>query len=239
MTECKNCGREVNQNYCPNCGQPSKIKRIDSHYILHEIEHVLHFEKGILYTIKELLVRPGENVRGFISDNRNRLVKPIIFIIVASLIYTVINHFFKIEQPYVAFEETKKSATTMIFEWVQNHYGYANIIMGVCIALWLKVFFRKYGYNFFEILILLCFVMGVGMLLFAVFAALEGITKIPLMQMAGMTGLVYCTWAIGQFFDQRKAINYFKALASYILGMATFVILATFLGYVIDSVIKH
>ena len=44
---CKNCGTEFNGNFCSNCGQPAKLKRIDAHYIKHEIEHVLHYDKGI------------------------------------------------------------------------------------------------------------------------------------------------------------------------------------------------
>ena len=60
---CKNCNTEINKNYCPNCGQPTKLKRIDGHYILSEIGSVLNFDKGILFTIRELLLRPGQSVR--------------------------------------------------------------------------------------------------------------------------------------------------------------------------------
>lgn len=236
---CKNCNTEVSQNYCPNCGQPAKLKRIDRHYIVHEIEHVLHFERGILYTIRELITRPGDNVRQFISENRARLVKPIIFIIVTSLIYSLVNHFFHIEDGYVNFNESSKSTTGTIFKWVQDHYGYANIIMGIFIAIWAKIFFRKYGYNFFEILILLCFVMGMGMLIFAFFALVQGLTKMDLMQIAGIVGIVYCSWAIGQFFDKKKPMNYLKAFASYMLGMITSVFFAIAIGTLIDALIKH
>lgn len=231
---CKNCNSEVNQNYCPNCGQAATLKRIDGHYIIHEIEHVLHFEKGILYTIRELLTKPGENVRYFLSENRSRLMKPIIFIIVTSLIYSLINHFFQIEKGLVQYDESSNSATAIIFKWVQEHYGYSNIIMGIFIAFWTKILFRKYGYNFYEILILLCFVMGIGMLIFAFFALLQGITKINMMQIAGYVGIAYCSWAIGQFFDKKKLFNYLKAFASYMLGMLTAVLFALALGTLID-----
>lgn len=149
MTNCKNCNSEVVGNYCSTCGQKLNVKRINGHYIIHEIEHVLHFERGILYTVRELLISPGENVRYFILENRSRLVKPIIFIIVTSLIYTLIIHFFHIEDGYVKFGEAKESTTGVIFKWIQDHYGYANIIMGIFIALWAKLFFRTYNYNFF------------------------------------------------------------------------------------------
>lgn len=239
MTNCGNCNNQISENYCSNCGQPANLKRIDGHYIIHEIKHVLHFEKGILYTIRELLTNPGENVRNFISKNRVRLVKPIIFIIVSSLIYTLVNHFFHIEDGYVKFNETKQTTTGLIFKWVQDHYGYSNIIMGVFIAFWIKIFFKKYNYNFFEILILLCFVMGMAMLFFAVFAIFQGITHIDLMQIAGIIGIAYCTWAIGQFFDKKKALNYVKAFASYILGMISFSLSALLMGTIIDLIIKH
>lgn len=239
MTNCGNCKNLINENYCPNCGQPAKLKRIDRHYIIHEIEHILHFEKGILFTIRELLTNPGENVRHFISENRVRLVKPIIFIIITSLIYTLVNHFFHIEEGYVKFDETKQSATGIIFKWVQEHYGYSNIIMGVFIAFWTKIFFKKYDYNFYEILILLCFVMGMGMLIYAVFAILQGLTHFNLMQIAGFIGIAYCTWAIGQFFDKRKAVNYLKAFVSYMLGMLSFMLTGIIIGTIIDLINRH
>ncbi|WP_100341302.1 DUF3667 domain-containing protein [Mucilaginibacter auburnensis] len=239
MTTCTNCNYEVALNYCPNCGQPAKVKRIDAHYITHEIEHVLHFERGILYTIRELLIRPGDNVRNFIAGHRSRLVKPIIFIIITSLIYSIITHLFHIESGYVQYRGDKENGISHIFEWVEGHYGYSNIIMGVFIALWAKLFFRKYNYNFFEILILLCFVMGIGMLFFAFFTLLQGITHIELTSVAGIIFIFYCSWAMGHFFDKKKTGNYFKALGAYILGMLTFAIVAILLGVGIDAVIKH
>lgn len=233
---CKNCNTEVNLNFCPNCGQPLSLKRIDGHYIIHEIEHILHFERGILYTIKELFTNPGQNVRSYLSENRSRLVKPIIFIIVTSLIYTVCNHYFHWEDGYVKFLDTKKSTTAALFKWVQEHYGYANIIMGVFIAAWIQLFFKKYNYNFFEILILLCFVIGMGMLIYTIFGIAQGISHVNLMQIGGGVGFVYTTWAIGQFFDKSKLFNYVKAFFAYILGMSSMYLMIMLIGTLIDSI---
>ena len=205
----------------------------------HEIEHLLHVEKGFLYTTKELVSRPGESIQGFLSENRTKLVKPILFIIVSSLIYSVIIHFFHIEDGYVKYENIETNSTTLIFKWIQDHYGYSNIIMGVFIALWIKVFFRKYQYNFFEILILLCYVMGVGMLILALFAALEGISNIQLMQISSIISFIYSAWAIGQFFDKHKMINYVKSFFAYLLGFISFGIAALLLGTGLDLIIKH
>ena len=236
---CKNCNIEVNSKYCPDCGQPAKLKRINGRYIIHEIEHVLHFERGLLYTIKELITNPGQNIRNYFSKNRSRLVKPIIFIIITSLIYSLVTNFFHIEDDYVKFKGTKINTPVKIFKWIQEHYGYANIIMGIFITFWLKLFFRKYSYNIFEILILLCFVMGMGMLIFSIFSLLQGLTKINLMSIGGMAGIAYCSWAIGHFFGKDKFLNYIKAFSAYILGMATFVFTVVFLGILIDLIAKQ
>ncbi len=239
MTNCGNCGSAITGNFCANCGQPVKLKRIDAHYIVHEVEHILHFERGILYTIRELLVRPGENVRDFLQKNRSRLVKPIIFLIVASLLYSLASHYFHVEDGYVKSGGINNSATIVIFKWIQDHYGYSNILMGVFIAAWIKLFFRKYDYNIYEILILLCFAMGMGMLIFTVFVVVQGLTHTNLMQVAGYIGVAYCAWAIGQFFDKRKVMSYVKGIIAYILGMITFCAAALIIGRLIDIIARH
>ena len=221
-------------DFCQHCGRPVQIARVDWHYVVHEIQHVLHFEKGILHTVKELLHNPGPSIHTFITVDRSRLVKPVLFIIVTSLIYSMIDHFFHIEQGYIDYHDAKDSATAQILSWVQNHYGYANIIMCVFIAFWLKLIYSAHDYNFFEILILLCFVMGMGMLILSVFAIFEGLTGLPAMKISGVLSVAYCTWAIGHFFDRKRAVGYLKALASYLLGMVTFTFSVMLVGFLVD-----
>ena len=236
---CKNCNTEINSKFCPDCGQATSLKRIDGKYIMHEIEHVLHFERGILYTIRELLINPGQNIRNYLSENRTRLVKPIIFIIVTSLIYTLISHFFHIEEELLNFTVSEKSSIGTMFKWIQGNYGYASILIGIFIAIWLKVFFRKYGYNFFELLIMLCFVQGISMLIFAVFAFAQGLLHFKSLSAAGIIGVIYVIWAIGNFFEAKKIGNYFKALISYCLGIITFYTIIIGIGITIDVLTEH
>ncbi|HCT30323.1 MAG TPA: hypothetical protein DIW31_06240 [Bacteroidales bacterium] len=236
MNICKKCHNEFDGNYCPNCGHPQKLERINGRYIFSEIADVLNFQKGILYTIKELLIRPEQNIRAFISEDRNRLVKPIMFILITSLIYTIFVGIFHFEDGYVNYTDIKESTTFEIFKWVQENYGYANIIMSIFIGLWLKVFFRKYPFNFFEIIILLCFVMGIGMLIYSAFGVVRGLTHVNLMKVGAIIGLVYTTYAVGQFFEKRKLLSYVKAFFAYILGFLTFTLAAIGTGFFIDLI---
>ncbi len=234
MTHCTTCQTPITQNFCPKCGQAATLKRIDGRYIIHEIEHVIHFEKGILYTVKELLIRPGETVREFINKNRSRLVKPIIFIVISSLIYSVITSFFHIADGYMKIDEAVPSTIGLLMGWVQSHYGYVNILMGVFIAWWLKLFFKKYDYNFYEIIIMLCFSIGISMLIFAFFALIQGLFHVKVMQFGGILGFAYITWSIGQFFDKTKITSYIKSFFAYVLGSISFLLAIVIIGTAID-----
>ncbi|MBC9909912.1 DUF3667 domain-containing protein [Chitinophaga varians] len=235
IATCNNCKTPLGEKFCGHCGHPAALKRVDSHYMMHEIRHLLHFEKGLLYTIRELLLRPGHSIREFITKNRDKLVKPVIFIIITSLVYSTITHFFHIEKEHAA---TTSTAMMAVFRWIEGHYGYANIMMGIFIAAWLKLMFRKYRYNLFEILILLCFVMGMGMLMIAIFSLAQGVLKIRLVAVGNTIAIGYCSWAIAQFFDKKKLINYLLALVAYLAGAFSFYIVAVLLGITIDIVIK-
>jgi hypothetical protein len=234
--QCKKCEAELTDNFCSKCGNPKILSKIDGKYIISEIISVINFDKGIFYTIKELLTKPGENVQKFIHSDRKRLVKPIIFLIICSLIYTITQQILRFEDGYVNAGGFGDSALTSITEWIQKNYGYANILMSIFIAFWIKVFFKKYKYNFFEIIILLCFVMGIAMLIYTTFGIIESITKIRILNFAGIIGIIYTSWAIGQFFDKNKKMNYLKGLIAYLLGMVSFYFLAIILGLGIDYI---
>tara|TARA_R110002073_G_scaffold279026_1_gene442833 strand:+ start:72825 stop:73547 length:723 start_codon:yes stop_codon:yes gene_type:complete len=227
---------EISNKQLSSMSNPKEFKRIDKKYIISEIGSVLNFEKGILYTVKELLIRPGITIRRFILEDRTKLVKPVIFIIICSLFYTLLREIFHFEDDYVYVDNSNQSTSTAISNWIQNNYGYGNLIMGIFIAFWIKALFKKYGYNYYESLILLCFVMGIGMLILAVFGAIEGITKLKILQFGGIAFVVYSMWAIGQFFDQKKYLNYIKALIAYLLGLITFTIGTILLGNLIDFI---
>ena len=88
LKNCSNCKQELSGKFCSACGSPAVVKRIDRKYITEEISGVLNFDKGLFYTIKELCLRPGATVNKFINGDRKRLVKPIIFLVICSLIFS-------------------------------------------------------------------------------------------------------------------------------------------------------
>ena len=237
MNNCKNCNSELSGNYCSNCGHAAKPKRIDFQYIMTEIKSLFFFERGFFYTIKELLIRPGQSVREFISTDRYRLVKPITFLLLTSLIYTLINFCFKIGDYYANEMIGEDAIGIRIYKCLEGNFGYINLIMGIFVAFWTKVFFKKYGYNFFEILILLCFLMGIEMLIHSLLGIVEGISKIHLAYIAKIIGAAFSVWATGQFFTN-KPISYLKAFFASILGLLTFFIITTIIVTIVILIMQ-
>ena len=217
------------------------IKRIDAHYISHEIQHLFHFEKGFPFTLRELLLRPGKSVREFLFEDRNKYVKPVIFLIVSSIIFTLITHFFHIEYSFFNIDKIVplkgKIRSKEIGEWTNSHLGYTNLIMGVFIGIWIKIFFKKHNYNIFEIVVLLCFVLGTSLIILATFLSVAVLFKIPIIVLIAIfSNFAYIIWAIGQFFGEKKFINYIKSALTYVLGMLTYIITLTIIAYFLKYV---
>lgn len=241
---CKKCQKELIDNYCSSCGHPKKLKRINQQYIIDEIRSVFNLDKGLLYTIRELLVRPGKIIREFIFEDRNRLVKPVVFIIINSLIFSILNFFLDFEFNYlmaeVEFEDMETPTVTIIFKWIQNNLGIVNILLAFFLAFWTRILFRKSYYNFYERLILICYANGVVMLIYSVIIMLFLLNFLTgTTTFLTILGFVYYSWAIGQFFEGKKYINYLKAFLSYIFGMLSFIITALGIGVLIDFIIKN
>lgn len=237
MRTCQKCEAAVSGNYCAQCGQALVPPRISHAFIVDELRSVFNFEKGIFFTIKALLTKPGFYVKQYIHKDRSRLVKPILFLIICSLIYSVLLQIMNADATQQFNLEEDKNLTHKMFEWVIINSGYANIIMSFYIGLLLKFFFRKQDYNFFEILILLSFVMGIGMLIFTFFLILRPLGGNILDVVASFVSFFYSAWAIGTFFEGKRLVNFFKALFAYIFGAILFYISIFILGQSISAML--
>ena len=148
MNSCRNCKEPIIGNYCSNCGQPAKLKRIDRHYIIHELGDFFFANRGMVYTIKNVLIRPGESVRQFIAEDRHRFVKPITFLFICTLLFAFVSNPFNIRTSNY---EGPEGILSLILNWLFDHPSYFNLLIGLFVAFWIKIFFRKSEYNIFEI----------------------------------------------------------------------------------------
>ena len=114
---------------------------------------------------------------------------------------------------------------------MNNHIGYVSLMIGFLIASWIKVFFRKHGYNIYEITVLLCYCIGQFLLIITFFTLPVFLFKIKSISEIGFyIGSIYVFWAIGQFFGEKKIINYLKSMMCCFLGAVTFRLILTLLA---------
>ena len=122
--------------------------------------------------------------------------------------------------------------------WIQENYGYANLIMILPITLWSMLLFRKYKYNFYETFVLICFVMGMGMLIFSLEPILNWFsikTFIINESIVLIIAFLYMGWAIGQSYE-KKIKNYIKGIFTYSFGFITFQIVTFGIGLAYDII---
>ncbi|MBN8642045.1 MAG: DUF3667 domain-containing protein [Flavobacteriales bacterium] len=237
---CTNCNSPILDDRCLSCVTKPELKKIDRHYVTHELMHLFHIEKGFLYSVKELITRPGDSIRHYITSDRTKHMKPIPFLIFCALLYTVIAHYFKpIEVVNDEVDFVKGSYVKVIREWIDTHYGYTYIMMSVFIAGWARLLFKKYSYNFYEIMTLLCYVLGQGMLFTMLELPLHKyINQYVFNVIAIGSTLAYPTFAIGQFFDKSKITSYVKAFLTFLLGHLSFYFVVLGIGFMLDIILK-
>lgn len=71
---CLNCGNKTENKFCSVCGQKTDTHRLTpKHFFFHDIVHgVWHLDKGILFTLKEAITRPGQAALDYIKGKRVR-----------------------------------------------------------------------------------------------------------------------------------------------------------------------
>jgi len=234
--QCNHCQQTLTSPYCGQCGHPADVVRIDGKYIRSELASVFLLEKGFFYTTKELLLRPGKSIREFLSHDRKRLVKPIIFTLICSLIYSLSEKVLGFEDGYVNVEgEIPSNTLGNMLSWIQANYGYSNLMMAILIVLWVKLMFWKSKYNGYEIFILICFLMGVSMLMYTILGAFSLLAGPWILTTGAILGVIYCAIGIASFYDKGRFVNYVKGFFAYFLGMATFFLVVALIGVSIDS----
>ena len=235
---CQNCNQNITDNFCSNCGIPTHLEKIDKNYAWKEFVNLFGFEKGFLYTIKEVLLRPGQTTHTYLSKNRHKYTKPLTFLLATSAIYTLLVHYLHADSVLV--EKMAKNNQHLHgmggLQWMQDNYGYANILSGIFAAYFLKKFFKKYNYNFYEIIVHLFFVTGEGMIILLLMPInTKYLHSVWIESLLTVVAYLYIAWALGQFFE-KKFSSYVKAFISYMLGYFLFGIILSVIGVVYELI---
>ena len=209
---------------------------------MNDIGDAFYVNSGFFYTIKRMLLKPGVSVKQYIYEDRSHYIGPVKFFVLISILFGITYFFFKnyvtaiTVQPAIDLGLREDSAMAKMLAWSIQNTVYTDLFGGLFVTFGLKLFFRKYGYNIFEIFALVCYVYGLSTLLLVFITLITGLTKFNLLQYIPYITTAYFVWAIAQFFDWKKVGSYIKALFSFAVGSVIALGIVILIGFISDLI---
>lgn len=218
MKNCPNCNTDFELNYCHNCGQKAIKERLSLKYLTTDfIFSFFHLEKkGLLFTLKELFLRPGLTAKDYIVGKRQRFYPPMkllilagTIIVIASLRYNFFaNDFSDSSSDLMVFNllnlsQNQEELFDSFFEYAEHYATLMNIVAIPVFSLFSYLFFIKHKYNFAENLILNTYITAEQLLFLVLlipFLEIEPASKTILIQSYSVATIMYNIWAYTQFF---------------------------------------
>ena len=238
MQTCKNWGHRFEGKFCNNCGQTAETKRIDLHYLKHEIPHsFFHINAGLLYTSKQLFRRPGHAIREYLEGKRINHIQPLSFVLILAGFYILLCHWFHINLFHLSIESTREGVETKksinIDEWFLAHFGWVTLATIPLYTIGTAICFYDKSYNFVEYLVLNTFKAGQRLLVQIVFLPFIFVFRHSLnvdtvMLIVYLIDLGLNFWTNLQFFDDMKsgAVILRSTLSHLILLFLMFLVVA-------------
>ncbi|MNK22434.1 hypothetical protein D3C87_407110 [compost metagenome] len=235
---CKNCTTSLEGKYCHSCGQSADTHKLNFHYMWHDIQHgLLHFDKGIFFTTRELFTRPGHSIREFLAGKRVKHFKPLSMVIVLATIYAFLLHILHID---LAANISVRNGTEVsekavgafnISEWIVSHYAISRLFSIPLLALATLTCFAKQGYNFVEYLVLSAFITGQGLVFLILTLPLYYYLSDTMwyMLLSSVLQLTLFLWTYLQFFDK---LNGFRAFIQTLAALLLYIVLIGIFGLV-------
>ena len=90
---CLNCGHDVEETYCPHCGQKNIEPHVNAFHAIGEfIGDYFHADGKFLSSIPSLLFRPGKMTNEFNAGKRERYIHPFRLYIFISIVYFSVSY---------------------------------------------------------------------------------------------------------------------------------------------------
>lgn len=224
---CKNCNQDYEGKYCNNCGQKANAKRLDFGYLRDEVvTSIFQLERGMLFTMKELVTRPGHSIRAFIEGKRKNHFKPLAFLLVAGTLYVISNKIVGnttvVDQFIEGFKEGGQvlpdSPEEKIFNGIIDYQVYVILIAMLIYSVASYLAFIKSGYNFIEHLVLNFYISGQQFFIYTIFSFFIFEDESIFILIPFLLAFLFNAWTFIQFFKDKGFLKKIGlVLLTYIL----------------------
>jgi len=139
---CNNCGHTYTGNYCPVCSQSARHGRISWLALWQGIGQLWGIEsRSAIYTLWQLLWRPGYLVRDYISGKRQVSYPPVKLLFILAAVVAVVQYFFPV--PAKGSPEIGSLYIDLTVNWLDNHENIGLLLFGCMFILPTWVLFRN------------------------------------------------------------------------------------------------
>ena len=144
---CNNCGEDFTGNFCPVCSQKAGIGRIGWRSVHQGIMDIWGLgTRSLLYSIWQLLLRPGHIISDYIDGKRQVSFPPVKMLFIIAVIYSMVYYWllptiFKIQVEPVITPEDQVIMGDMV-SWLETNYSWFALIMALLAVLPTWVMFR-------------------------------------------------------------------------------------------------
>ena len=144
---CNNCGNEFTGNYCPICSQKAGLGRIGWRSVQQGIMDIWGLgTRSLLYSIWQLLWRPGHIIGDYIDGKRQVSFPPvkmlfIVAVIYSMVVYWVLPQFFGIEVGEYNGENSRLFGEELSL-WMKRNYSWISLMFSVLSILPTWLMFR-------------------------------------------------------------------------------------------------
>lgn len=243
---CKNCGKNYEGNFCSHCGQKAGTTRIDARYVRNEIPNsIFQLDRGFLFTVKELFIRPGHSIRAFLQGKRKPHYKPFAYLIITFTLYSLAAYLMErgtyIDDLLFGFKgrmaDNGQRTDLPILDWISKNQIYVTLLVLPFFSLASYLSFLRSGYNYFEHLVLNLYLTGQQMIIYLILGLIffkdNAFIGVPI-----LVGFLYSFWVYYQFFDRKRPFARIGLMALTYLLFAVGILLITLMGAYLDSILS-
>ncbi|MCC2546736.1 DUF3667 domain-containing protein [Hymenobacter sp. BT175] len=161
---CLNCGQPLHDQFCARCGQAAATHRITLGHWLHDIPHsIWHVDRGLPYTLKQMLRRPGATLRNYLAGQRAPYFRPLSYLLLITGLITLCYVVLRL-RPYNVADPAVPPALRAVQErflaFFSKYINWFAVLLLPLSAGVLRLFLRRARYNYAEYITIACFVTG-------------------------------------------------------------------------------
>ena len=143
---CNNCGLMFSGNFCPRCSQKADMGRINWRSVRNGIMDIWGLgTRSLLYSVWQLLMRPGYFISDYISGKRQVSFPPVKMLFIVTVIYSIVIYWlfpkvFGIQLHDI--DEGSRQLLSNYYNWYESHFSWAMLGMSVLAIIPTWVMFR-------------------------------------------------------------------------------------------------